>query len=57
MYIDPDFEIGSSSTINKYAEKTPPPTGNVTFVHTVMQNVSEVLERRKKREKRIKINV
>eukprot|EP00026_Physarum_polycephalum_P002356 Phypoly_transcript_02362.p1 GENE.Phypoly_transcript_02362~~Phypoly_transcript_02362.p1 ORF type:complete len:737 (+),score=63.66 Phypoly_transcript_02362:510-2720(+) len=44
MYIDPDFQASSSSTLAKYAEKVPAPTGTVTFVNTIMLSVSELWE-------------
>lgn len=44
IYVDPDFEIGSSSTtLDKYVEKAaPPPTGNVTFVFSTVAHTAEV---------------
>jgi hypothetical protein len=42
IYVDPDFEIGSSSTIARYTEKLAPPFGVVTFVHVAVSNSIEV---------------
>lgn len=43
IYVDPTFQIGSSSTMEKYVAKpAPPPSGFVNFVSTVVSHTTEV---------------
>eukprot|EP00026_Physarum_polycephalum_P006170 Phypoly_transcript_06211.p1 GENE.Phypoly_transcript_06211~~Phypoly_transcript_06211.p1 ORF type:complete len:603 (-),score=87.25 Phypoly_transcript_06211:16-1776(-) len=44
IYYDPDFEVGSSTTLFNYVEKAAPPTGTVTFVNTFLANAAELWE-------------
>lgn len=42
IYADPNFELGSSSSLQNYVEKVQPPVGQVTFVFTSVCNTAQL---------------